>query len=109
MIPIQMAICLVAALMVTGTLVTSAPAQTMRGAFERLAAGDQRIARSLFEAQRRDLPPGGRFTLDQIAAKKSSEGWSLVFREMKAQGLVTAKNLGQVVTTRASRYERSER
>ena len=44
-----------------------------------------------------------------LVAKKGSEGWSLVFREMKAQGLVTAKNLDQVVSPRASRHERSER
>lgn len=109
MVHIQLLIRLVAASMAIGALVTSAPAQTSRGAFERLAPGDQRIARSLFEAQRRDLPPGGRLTLDHIAAKKGSEGWSLVFREMKAQGLVTAKNLDQVVSPRPSRHERSER
>jgi hypothetical protein len=108
-IHIRVVIRLVAALMVMGALATSVPAQTPRGAFERLAPGDQRIARSLFEAQRRDLPPGGRLTLDHIAAKKGSEGWSLVFREMKAQGLVNAKNLEQVVSPRASRHERSDR
>jgi hypothetical protein len=109
LIHIQVTIRLVAALLVIGAFATPAPAQTPRGAFERLAPGDQRIARSLFEAQRRDLPPGGRFTLDHIAAKKGGERWSLVFREMKAQGLVTAKNLEQVVSPRASRHERSER
>ena len=68
------------------------------GAFERLAPGEQKIARSLFAAQRRDVPPGSRLTLDQIAAKKSGEGWGGVFKDMKSQGLVTAKNLGQVVS-----------
>jgi hypothetical protein len=106
---IRVAIRILAILTVLGAAATSVPAQTPRGAFERLAPGDKRIARSLFEAQRRELPPGGRFTLDQIAAKKGSEGWSLVFREMKAQGLVTARNLEQVVNPRASRQERSER
>jgi hypothetical protein len=37
-------------------------------------------------------------TLDQIAALKGHEGWGRVFKEMKADGLVQAKNLGQVVS-----------
>ena len=86
-----------AALTLVSVYVTSAPGQVPGGAFERLAPGEQKIARSLFAAQRRDVPPGTRLTLDQIAAKKSGEGWGGVFKDMKSQGLVTAKNLGQVV------------
>ena len=63
-----------AALVLVGAYVSSAPAQGPGGAFERLAPGEQKIARSLFAAQRRDVPPGSRLTLDQIAAKKSGEG-----------------------------------
>jgi hypothetical protein len=38
-------------------------------------------------------------TLDQIAAmKQGGQGWGQIFKEMKAQGLVSAKNLGQVVS-----------
>src|SRR5439155_27375315 len=45
-------------------------------------------------------------TLDQIAAmKQSGTGWEQVFRQMRAQGLVTDKNIGQVVT----RYNQSSR
>ena len=38
-------------------------------------------------------------TLDQIAGmKQGGQGWGQVFKQMKAQGLVDAKNLGQVVS-----------
>jgi hypothetical protein len=80
---------------------TFASAQTAGGAFEQLAPGDRKIARSLYEAQRRDLMPGSRLTLDQIATQKRERGgWGRVFEDMKSQGLVTAKNLGQVVRGR---------
>jgi len=93
----RLAIRLLAALTVVGVWATSAPAQAPGGAFERLSPGDQKIARSLFDAQRRDLAPGSRLSLDQIAVKKSGDGWGVVFKDMKSSGLVTAKNLGQVV------------
>jgi len=69
------------------------------GAYASLSPGNQKIARALFEAQ--TTKP---LTLDQIAAKKQSgQGWGKVFQDMKAQGLVQEKNLGQVV----SRYHRA--
>jgi len=98
-----------AALVLVGAYVSSAPAQGPGGAFERLSPGEQKIARSLFAAQRRDVPPGSRLTLDQIAAKKSGEGWGGVFKDMKSQGLVTAKNLGQVVKQGAGRQQTAAR
>jgi hypothetical protein len=76
----------------------SAWAQTTgTGAFEKLSPGDQKIARALFEAQ---STSGGTtpLTLDQIAAKKKHTGWGEIFKQMKAQGLVTDKNLGQAVS-----------
>jgi hypothetical protein len=82
----------------------SAWAQTTgTGAFERLSPGDQKIARALFEAQSTTQNTNGRttpLTLDQIAAKKKPghAGWGEVFKQMKAQGLVTDKNLGQTVS-----------
>src|SRR5260370_35513895 len=46
------------------------------------------------------------FTLDQIAAMKQSGcGWEQVLRQMRAQGLITDKNIGQVVT----RYNQTSR
>src|SRR5205823_11983337 len=70
------------------------------GAFQNLSPGGQRIAQSLFNSQH---PPSGTQprTLDQIAAMKGREGWGRVFKEMKADGLVQAKNLGQVVSGHA--------
>jgi len=79
-------------------------AQTTDGAFAQLSPGEQKIARSLFEAQTRSTAPGAPrpLTLNQIAAKKQGhEGWGKVFKDMKTQGLLTEKNLGQVV----SRFE----
>jgi hypothetical protein len=76
------------------------------GAFESLSPGNQRIARALFDAQRIQAPAGGDaatattrpLTLDEIAARKQGgRGWTQVFEEMKAQGLVQEQHLGQVV------------
>jgi hypothetical protein len=86
---------------------TVSPTPSPKGAYESLSPGNQKIARALFEAQK--TGSGGTttakpLTLDEIAAKKQSgEGWGRVFKEMKAQGLVHDKNLGQVV----SRHRRS--
>ena len=88
----------VLAVVVTLGVAVSAWAQTTNtGAFDKLSPGDQKIARALFEAQKTN---GGTtpLTLDQIAAKKAHTGWGEVFKHMKAQGLVTDKNLGQAVS-----------
>lgn len=77
------------------------------GAFDSLSTGNQKIARALYDAQ--TTPSDGStttqpLTLDQIAAKKQEgQGWGQVFKDMKAQGLVQEKNLGQVV----SRHQRT--
>ena len=74
--------------------------------FASLPPGEQKIVRALFEAQKSGTakPLTKPLTLDEIAARKSSGGggWGEVFKSMKAQGLVTGKNLGEVV----SAYER---
>jgi hypothetical protein len=68
------------------------------GAFTRLSPGEQKIARALFEAQ--PTSASTPLTLDEIAAKKQGgQGWGEVFKQMKARGLVTQKNLGQVVSS----------
>jgi len=64
-----------------------------------LAPRDQKIAQALFEAQ---TPGTGAnaskpLTLGQITWMKRHEGWGEVFKDMKAKGLLTQKNLGQVV------------
>jgi len=81
-------------------------AQAPGGPFDRLSPGNQKIARSLFEAQPSRVPPGTRpLTLDQIAARKQGgEGWGRVFDSMKSQGLVTSRNLGQTVSGYTHRH-----
>lgn len=79
---------------------------TTASAFESLSPGGQKIARSLFEAQKTTTTAPKPLTLDEIAAKKQAgTGWGRVFKDLKAQGLVQEKNLGQVV----SRYQHQHR
>jgi len=91
----------------------TADAQTpATGAYLQLSAGNQKIARALFEAQVHPttMTTTGRatgattttsvksLTLDQIAAlKQNGTGWNQVFQQMHAQGLVTDKTLTHVV------------
>ena len=84
----------------TATGVGTRTTTTSTGAFQDLSPGGQRIAESLFNSQH---PPSGTqaLTRDQIAAMKGREGWGRVFKEMKADGLVQARNLGQVVSGHA--------
>src|SRR5438874_2115415 len=107
-----------------------APPPNAAGAYLKLSPGNQKVARALFEAQNTSPTPtptksGSKtapapassaaagsangpkpLTLDQIAAmKQSGTGWEQVFRQMRAQGLVADKNIGQVVT----RYNQSSR
>ncbi|HEV8586943.1 MAG TPA: hypothetical protein VGT02_18435 [Methylomirabilota bacterium] len=97
---------LLVALVTLGAFTASALAQTPGGAFSKLSAGQQKIVQALFEAQTRSTAPNAAtpLTLDQIAAMKKPghEGWGEVFKDMKKQGLVTQKNLGEVVSS----YER---
>ena len=81
----------------------------LAGAFDQLSPGNQKAARSLFEAQRSTLPPGTRpLTLDEIAARKQSgQGWGRIFDGMKSAGLVDAKNFGQTVSSFNHRHHLS--
>ena len=83
-----------------GVAVSAWAQTTGTGAFDKLSPGDQKIARALFEAQPTTQTTNGAtpLTLDQIAAKKKHTGWGEIFKQMKAQGLVTDKNLGQAVS-----------
>lgn len=77
--------------------VTSTPA------FDKLSLGNQKVAASLHQAQTPGTSPTGLpiglLTLQQIASKRlSGQSWGQIFREMKAQGLVQEKSLGQVVS-----------
>ena len=77
--------------------VTSAPA------FDKLSLGNQKVAASLYQAQTAGTSstgsPNRPLTLQQIAVKRlSGQSWGQIFRDMKAQGLVQAKSLSQVVS-----------
>ncbi len=74
------------------------------GNFNSLSPGNQKIANALFSAQK-TTGTTTPLTKNQIAGLRSTEGWGRVFKTMKADGLVTAKNLGQVVSS----YNHSQR
>lgn len=69
-------------------------------AFEQLSPGNQKIAMTLFAAQRRG---SGIRSLEEIASAKSNgTRWSAIFNALKADGLVAEQNLGQVINRHAS-------
>jgi hypothetical protein len=88
------------------------PDTTTAGAFDRLSPGNQKIARAIYEAQQTGAPAPGdatprggtatapkALTLDEIAARKQAgEGWGVIFKDLRTQGLVQDKNLGQAVS-----------
>lgn len=67
------------------------------GAYQNLPPGDQKIAHALFEAQRPTATGPAPLSLNQIAARKTESGWGDVFKAMKSEGLVSARNLGQII------------
>ena len=87
------------------------PATTpSRGAFDKLSLGNQKVAAALYYAQSADgaakgaTPSRRPLTLEAIAAKRQSgQTWGQIFRDLKAQGLVHDKSLGQVV----ARYQQT--
>jgi hypothetical protein len=98
------------------------PPPNPAGAYQKLSPGHQKVARALFEAQHAPTTTTTKtssgktttasssaaagaaqgpkpLTLDQIAAmKQAGTGWEQVFRQMRAQGLITDKNIATVVT-----------
>ena len=111
----------------TGSTVTGTTETTL-GAYDSLSIGNRKIARALFEAQKTETPPTGtdtstgsatttgtdttstskNLTLDQIAGlKQSGQGWGQVFKAMQSRGLVTEKNLGQVVSQYGKQHSAS--
>ncbi len=68
-------------------------------AFDQLSPGNQKIAMSLFAAQRAG---SGIRSLEEIASAKSDgTRWSTIFSAMKADGLVAERYLGQIITKHA--------
>jgi hypothetical protein len=66
--------------------------------FRQLSPGNQKIAQALFAAEHPVAGGATKLTLDQIAELKESAGWGKVFQQMKADGLIQARNLGRVVS-----------
>jgi len=85
---------------------TRAPAPTppKPSSFEALSAGDRKIGRALFLAQRPTASGPAPLSLNQIADLKAHGSWAKVFAQMQSRGLLQAKNLGQIVNG----YQRSE-
>jgi hypothetical protein len=92
-------IALIGAVLALTLMQVSAWAQTSK-----LSPGDQKIARALFEAQRTSSGGTAALTYEQIVAMKSHEGWGEIFKSMKSKGLLTQKNLGQVVSDFEKRH-----
>src|SRR6266850_2017200 len=101
---------------------TGAETVIVDGAYAKLSPGNAKIARALFEAQVTNTIPMTKaaaptpttaaapkaLTVDQIAAmKQNGRGWGQIFQTMKAQGLLTDKNLGQVVSRYQHQHERT--
>jgi len=75
------------------------------------APSDKKVAQALFEAQGKGTASGAQpMTLEQIVAMKSRQGgWGQVFKDMKSKGLLTQKNLGQVVSDFERRHPETAR
>jgi len=83
----------------SGTAMSSSESSSATaGAFQSLSPGNQKIANGLFTAQPQTTGGRARLSRDQIATLNGAEGWGRVFDQMKADGLLQAKNLGQVVS-----------
>lgn len=77
------------------------PPHGIPGSFESLPRGERAIADALYEAQRGPH----RWSRDQIAtAKLSGDGWGQIFHEMRRDGLIHAKSLGQVIRRDGDRH-----
>ncbi len=96
----------------SGRIPAAASTEPLDDAFRTLAPGEQRIARVLYDAQMAGgdsgaswPQPGARLrSLDEIAEMhRSGAGWSQVFKQLKADGLIAEQTLGHVVARR-TRY-----
>lgn len=91
-------------LLISPTAFAQTAPEPNAGAFASLSPGNQKIADSLYRVEELSPVTGEKpMTRDDIAAAKlSDKGWGVVFKQMKQDGLVTARNLGQVVSHHAA-------
>ncbi len=73
------------------------------GAFEALSSGNKKIAEALFNGQIVTADGSAPLSLDLIAASKQRNGWGRIFKQLKADGLIDARNLGELAS---GRYQR---
>ena len=78
------------------------------GAYEALSASDQKIAEALFNSQVVTADGKEPLNLDRIAASKQRSGWGLIFKQLKADGLLDAKNLRDLTSGRYQRRSRAK-
>ena len=89
------------ALILFSGLFIAAGALAQETTFEQLSPGNQKIAEALFTAQP-EVAPAGSMLMTQVEIadlKASGMGWGQIFKQMQADGLTTAKNLGQAVSS----------
>lgn len=73
------------------------------GAYEALSASNKKIAEALFNGQISTADGKDPLNLDQIAAAKRRNGWGRIFKQLRADGLLDAKNLRELTS---GRYQR---
>ena len=79
-----------------------------RGRSASTLSADSQIALALYEAQIPGGSPGAPRSRDELAAmaRQSRSGWSQVFKQLKAEGLLEEQTLGQVVARWNNRHGR---
>ena len=70
------------------------------GAFEALSSGNKKIAEALFDGQIVTADGRAPLSLDLIAASKQRNGWGRIFKQLKRDGLIDARNLGELMRYR---------
>ena len=70
------------------------------GAFERLSPGNKVVAEALFNGQVVTDNGKAPLSLDLIAASKRRSGWGRIFRQLKRDGLIDARSLGELTSGR---------
>ncbi|HEV2550699.1 MAG TPA: hypothetical protein VGU20_25525 [Stellaceae bacterium] len=99
MMNLKEGLALAAGLMLMASAALAETKSGSAGSFSDLSPGNQNIARALFYAQHPAANGPQPLSMNQIAALKGQEGWGEVFKQMKAEGLVNEKNLGEVVSS----------
>ena len=87
-------------------IAVSISAQSQQSAFDQLSAGNQKIARALFQAQ----GPRGVLTLDEIAALKlSGPSWTEIFQDLMGRDIVSNRSIGYIMRQHKAEIEQSAR